>query len=412
MRLRIQAHFVAFAVLIAAMPAAAQLGQGGTVSFSQGENAVGIPFELNSDKIYLSVRLNGAGPYWLVLDTGSPGMILDTRVGEDLDVATGEAFEVGGAGENAFRLAPAEITFEATLPGLVMSEQPAHIGGIDAIVGPFEGRIIHGVLGGYNVFMNYIVEVDYAAQTISVFERDTYEAEAGGTEVSIQVMGGHSGIEATAVLANGDRLDGLFMIDTGLRGNLVFNTPFVNEHKLLDRVAPNIYTTMGGGVGGQVKVNIGRIDDFVFGGFSVGSIYVSLSQLESGALAAEAIAGIIGSAVLQRFRVVFDYAGERLILYPADYDKGRLDMDKSGMFLVADLDDRAVYRVIDVVDGSPAARAGLVEGDIIRTIDGRPAPSLEQARRLFRKAAGTRYGIGFERGGETREATLTLEKVI
>ena len=76
-------------------------------------------------------------------------MILDTHVGETLGITTGEGFHVGGAGENPFTLARADSTFDVGLPGLRMFDQQAHVGNIDAIVGPFEGRRIDGVLGGH-----------------------------------------------------------------------------------------------------------------------------------------------------------------------------------------------------------------------------------------------------------------------
>ena len=391
-----------------------QFRKGGSVVFDNGRSAIHIPFEINSDKIYLQVSIDRGGPFWLVLDTGSPGMILDTRVGEELGITTGEGFQVGGAGENPFTLARADSAFDIGLPGLRLLDQPAHVGNIDAIVGPFEGRRIDGVLGGYNIFAEYTVEIDYHHQVLHVRDRNDYKYFGDGTVVPIEIDGGHCVTTAIAILADGDTLAGDFMIDTGLRGTLVFNTPYVNEHDLLDRFGPTLYTTMGGGVGGQVKTHIGRLGDFVFGGVPLGGIYASLSQIESGALGNPDLAGIIGSAVLQHFRVLFDYAGERLILFDSDFDAGRLDFDKSGTFLVADVDDRSVCRVIDVIPGSPADEAGLAVGDIIREIDGKPADSisLEQVRRLFRRDAGTTYSIVYERTGRSIVTRLTLKKVL
>jgi hypothetical protein len=404
----------ALLVLLMASPTTAQFRAGGEVVFDNERSAVGIPFELNSDKIYLHVKLNDSGPYWLVLDTGSPGMILDTGVAKELGISTGEKFPVGAAGENPFMLAPADSTFDASVPGMMLIDQPAHVGAIDVIVGPYEGRRIDGVLGGYNVFAKYIVEVDYAAQTIGVYERGHYTEREGGTTIPVEVFRGHCVIEATSVLADGDTLAGEFMLDTGLRGTMVFNTPFVDEHDLLNRFSPTIYTTVGGGLGGQVRAQVGRLQDFVIGGISLGGIHASLSQIIRGAFANPDRAGIIGSAVLQRFLVVFDYAGERLILYEQDYNAERLDFDKSGTFLVSDVDDLSVYRVIDVIKGSPAEEAGLQVGDVIREIDGKPAAllDLERLRRLFRRDAGTIFSIVYKRDDQLHTTKLTLRKVI
>jgi hypothetical protein len=412
--MKIRLLLAGFLVMLTAEPAAAQFRLGGTVVFDNSRSAVDIPFELNSDKIYLHVKLNDSGPYWLVLDTGSPGMILDTSVAKELEVSTGEGFPVGGAGENPFMLAPADSTFDAIVPGMMLLDQPAHVGAINAIVGPYEGRRIDGVFGGFNVFAKYIVEVDYNAQTIGVYEREYYAEREGGTTLPVEVVHGHCVIEATSVLVDGDTLTGEFMLDTGLRGTMVFNTPYVNEHDLLDRFSPTIYTTVGGGVGGQVKAQVGRLQDLIVGGISLGGVHASLSQIIRGAFANPDRAGIIGSAVLQRFLVVFDYAGEKLTLYEQDYNLDRLDFDKSGTFLVSDVDELSVIRVIDVIEGSPAEEAGLKVGDVIREIDGKPAESLslERVRRLFRREAGTTFSIVYKRDDQLQATKLTLRKVI
>ena len=398
----------------AAENAAAQFQPAGRVVFDNGKSALDIPFELNSDKIYVEVRIAGGGPYWLVLDTGSPVMILDTRVADELHVTTGEGFEAGGAGENPFILAPADSTVDASLPGLSLLGQRAFVGGIDAVVGPYEGRRIDGVLGGYNIFSEYVVDVDYSEQKIGVYVREHFDLPDDGRIVPIRIDGGHCAIEALSVLLDGDTLRGEFMLDTGLRGTLVYNTPFVNEHNLLERCGRTVYTTTGGGLGGQVKTHVGRIKTLVFGGFSMERLCVSLSQISRGALAGDDIAGIIGAGILQRFRAVFDYAGERLILSERSVDPGRLDFDKSGLFLVSDVDDRSIYRVIDVVTGSPADEAGFKVGDVLKRINGIHASrtSLEQIRRSFRRDEGTSYTIDYVRDNRAHTTTLTLRRVI
>ena len=42
-------------------------------------SAAGVAFELNSNKVYLPVRVNGKGPYPFVLDTGSISNVVDAE---------------------------------------------------------------------------------------------------------------------------------------------------------------------------------------------------------------------------------------------------------------------------------------------------------------------------------------------
>lgn len=65
--------------------------------------------------------------------------------------------------------------------------------------------------------------------------------------------------------------------------------------------------------------------------------------------------------------------------------------------------------VVAVSPGGPSASAGLQAGDIIRTIDGKPAATLDQLMAVtLTKRAGDRVEIGYERSGREATATITL----
>ena len=68
----------------------------------------------------------------------------------------------------------------------------------------------------------------------------------------------------------------------------------------------------------------------------------------------------IGSGLLKRFVVTFDYSRQR-IYFARHARSGEADrFDRSGLWINR---DRAGYRIDGVVNGSPAAEAGLREGD-------------------------------------------------
>jgi C-terminal processing protease CtpA/Prc len=137
-------------------------------------------------------------------------------------------------------------------------------------------------------------------------------------------------------------------------------------------------------------------------------------QGTSGILANEGLAGILGSAVLQRYRCVFDYPGKHILFYDNTHDADRLDYDKSGMFLVSDVADRSIVSIIDVIAGSPGAEAGFEVGDIITAVDRIPVKELrlEGIRRLFRRPAGTELQLDIKRDGVYSKSSLILRRII
>jgi putative serine protease PepD len=65
--------------------------------------------------------------------------------------------------------------------------------------------------------------------------------------------------------------------------------------------------------------------------------------------------------------------------------------------------------IVSVVPGGPAAGAGLKEGDIIRSIDGKAATTTDQLMALtLTKRPGDRVEVKYERAGTQATATITL----
>lgn len=73
------------------------------------------------------------------------------------------------------------------------------------------------------------------------------------------------------------------------------------------------------------------------------------------------------------------------------------------------IDSGALIRA--VVDGQPAATAGLQPGDVVTSIDGKEVSSGTQMRNVIAsKAPGSKVALTVNRGGEIKKLTVTLEE--
>ena len=88
------------------------------------------------------------------------------------------------------------------------------------------------------------------------------------------------------------------------------------------------------------------------------------------------VGGHIGVGLLNRFRVIVDYAHDRLYLIPgaASMVNAPFARDRSGLVLRKTGQD---YLVTFVCPGSPALKAGFRLGDTVTMVDARPLPALQ-----------------------------------
>jgi S1-C subfamily serine protease len=76
--------------------------------------------------------------------------------------------------------------------------------------------------------------------------------------------------------------------------------------------------------------------------------------------------------------------------------------------LAAQLGRTAGLEVVQLLDGSPAAAAGVRAGDVILALDGRPIAGVGDLQRsLVGDLVGRRVEVSLERDGRTREVTIT-----
>ncbi len=138
-----------------------------------------------------------------------------------------------------------------------------------------------------------------------------------------------------------------------------------------------------------------------------------LSEARAGSISDPNYEGNIGSGLLKRFVVTFDYAHQTMYLkpiVPLPVDAGRFD--RSGLWINAKADG---YVVTDVAAGGPGAEAGVAAGDVIVALDGQPVvpEALSDTRILLRsRPAGTRVQLSVKRGADTRAVTLILRDQI
>jgi S1-C subfamily serine protease len=204
-----------------------------------------------------------------------------------------------------------------------------------------------------------------------------------------------------------------FDIDTGSRSEIDITGPSVREHHLRERFPNGVTAVTGWGVGGPSRSYVARLPSLDLGGVRVDKPVSGLSVDKGGSLNDPNYDGNVGSGLLKRFVVTFDYAHQTMYLKPAiplAPDIGQFD--RSGMWINA---SPIGYVVTDVTPGGPADHAGIKVGDTITAVNGAPVrfDGLADTRLLLRsRPAGTKVAMDLNRGGVAKQVVVTLEDQI
>src|SRR6185503_18942939 len=132
-----------------------------------------------------------------------------------------------------------------------------------------------------------------------------------------------------------------------------------------------------------------------------------------GLFAREGAAGNVGGGILRRFKVIFDYSRQRVILEPNKHFNEPYEYDMSGISLFSDSPDFKRIRVLRILQNSPASEVGIKPDDLLVAIDGRPAPDigLRDIREMFQNPGRT-FALQIQRGNESLNFKLTTRRLI
>jgi len=361
-----------------------------------------ISVDIRSGIVFVPTTIDGKGPFWFELDSGFQNCAVDRAVASRLGLRIGET---------QHREAPGGVIERATISGARLRvgghEIPdAAISALDlSPFGMFFGRRPDGILG-YDFFRTYVVEIDYEKNVLTLFDAASYRHPGHAASVAIDTTLRQPYVTATVVGRDGQRATGRFEIDTGSMDALNINTPFAMANGM--RLSgPGIFSARGRSIGGETEAVLMRVESLDIDGLTLQAPVASVVRDDVDR------AGQISGETLRRFTATFDYSRGVLHLVKNSRFNSPFDFDMAGWFIVAsgpNLDGRQVFVVIE---SSPAAAAGVKEGDILLRVDARDAKSysLDELRALFRRPA-RKHSIEIQRGGATLIVNITTKRLL
>lgn len=368
-----------------------------------------IPFRFVGNQVRLDATINGAGPFHLILDTGMPipGVLLleNERVkGLHLQDSGGRVPVAGAGGEGASGEAVMASGLSIELGDLKLEKS-------SALVTPRPRGFpstIDGVIGG-SLFFDYVVRIDREHERLDLLRPGTWTPPEGASIVPLDRQDGKIFVDVKVAVGDEEPVAAHVVIDTGAGHAISLNA------REDGRFAPpkgSIDSSLGRGMKGVVLGKSGRVRRIELGSFAfenvVAAFPIDKYQRPGGA---DFHDGNLGEEILKRFTVTFDYAGKRMAL-----EKGKgFDEAFEHEMLGCDLEweENGAMAVHDVMPNSPAASAGIEDGDRVLAIDGRALDALgESGVRKALIADGKEVRITLKRGTETLEKKVRLKRLV
>jgi predicted aspartyl protease len=361
-----------------------------------------VPVHFFAERVpFVDVKVAGRDLSFIV-DTGADSELIDAAIAKQLALKVENPQTVaqpGGA------IAMGKVTGARIAIGALATDTPDLIAAPLSPLTHIVGRPLDGLIG-HTLLRRYVVELDYAAQTIAFYDPAT--AHPRGTAIPLEISDIDAYVNVELVQA-GRTVTAKLELDTGSFDALGLSDRFVQANQLTANKQP--IDVPGVAIGGETSGYRLRLDRMRLGPFELVNVPMGATRARP---TDEPLtyAGTLGAEVLRRFTVVLDYPHQRMFLAPRTSLSSELAVDCGGLVLRAVGDHLEQLVVHAVIPASPAERAGLKSGDVIVAVNGAPLDG-RALESLFEKLyrPGQKLVFRVTRNGAASEIALVTKQL-
>lgn len=336
----------------------------------EDKRRVTIPFYSSNSLIIIPVSINGNTAINFLVDTGVRANILFSKdLGDALGLTYTRKINLMGAdGTTSLTASISPIntidlgSVEGVLQNLLVLEEDFFE--LEAVI----GIPVYGIIG-YEFFRNNPVRINYDDGLLDFFKRDAVKwRPLFYRKLEMSVEDEKPYIYATVVQKNGSVFGPKLLIDTGANHGVLLNRE-TSEEIILPPLT--IETELGQSLGGVLFGFIGRVSSLRFGGLKMTEVLTSYPEENAYSYIFKETGrqGSLGSEVLSRTRLIFDYPRNRLLVKKGEDFYLPFQFDMSGIVVKKIANDENRMFVSTVRMDSPAEGAGILPFDEILTIN-------------------------------------------
>lgn len=415
----------------------------------QADESRKIRFELINNLIVFPLELNGI-ELSFVLDTGVSKPILFNLVNTDsLEIKRVETIYLRGLGEGGSIQALRSKGNMLRIGDAINVNQDVYVVFDNSLnFTPRLGVPVHGIIG-YDLFKDFVVEVNYGSKFIRLFDPDTYKYKKSKKWQTIPITLNNkkpyldaeveidSEIIPVKLLMDTGGSDALWLFESKEKGLIPDDEMYFDDY-------------LGKGLSGSVYGKRTKIDGFKVGEYVQKNVNVAFPDSSSLSLAKnyKERNGSISGNVLKRFNIYFDYNNlklqfkkNNLFKEPYFYNNSGLVVEQRGTRVVKEkqnsgsggLYNRAnsdgvnsvanatqytyslkpSFEIVEIRETSNAKAAGLSIGDELHSINGKDTAtlSLQEINEFFYDKKGKTVRLKVSRNDQLMNFKFKLDDV-
>jgi hypothetical protein len=275
------------------------------------------------------------------------------------------------------------------------------------------GIPVHGLIG-FNLFKDYVVEIDYLNEKLRLHKPEYYKYRDRKKDIIMPLhFDGNKPFVRTSIVTDAlQEVPVKLLVDTGASDALWLSE---NSDERINLPENRIETFLGRGLSGDLYGTKGRIDAIWVGPLVLPKPIVAYpnSEIIDQLISSNDRNGTIGAEILRRFFVTIDYRNSRLTLRPTHKVKEEFNYNMSGMEVTNPMPGLPIFTIADVRENSPAYFAGLQKNDQILSVNSSNHRSLElnDINLLLQSRENKKIRVKVLRNGEEIKTSFELKKI-
>lgn len=374
-----------------------------------------IKFKSASNLIIIPVTINESDTLNFILDTGVKfPIITELPFINKLNLNYIMPVQIKGLGDGVELTAYRSGNNTMSIQGLTARNQEVQmIIDENFQISHMLGIPVHGLIG-FNLFKDFVVEIDYHNEKLTLFKPEYYKYRDRKRDIILPLHfdGDKPFVRTSIVTDDLTEVPVKLLVDTGASDALWLSE---SSDERIHFPENHIETFLGKGLSGDLFGVKGRIDGIWVGPLILPKPIVAFpdSEIIDQLMSSNDRNGTIGAEILRRFHVTFDYRNSRLTLRPTHRVNEDFNCNMSGMEIINPMPGLPIFTISNILENSPAYLSGLKENDQILSINNNNHSSLElnDINLLLQSKENKKIKVRVLREGEEYKTSFELKKM-